>query len=177
MSTARRVAIFAAFLVGSLLADQATKAWALGLPVRPAGCGVGELAAHRCAGVPQPVIDGYWDWELAMNDGAAFSNFRGNQLFLSIAAFGALLLLFAMAARTAADQGMKRVALALIAAGAAGNLIDRVRFGAVVDFVRWRVHEHHWPIFNVADALLLIGVALMLYEELTNRRSTVSAEV
>jgi signal peptidase II len=177
MSVARRIAIFAAILAGSLFADQATKAWALGLPVKPAGCSLDDLAAHRCGGVPQPVIAGYWDWELAMNDGAAFSNFRGNQLFLSIAAFGALALLFAMAARTAADQGLKRMALALIAAGAAGNLIDRVRFGAVVDFVRWRVHEHRWPIFNVADALLLVGVALMLFEELVHRRSAAAPAV
>lgn len=177
MSTVRRAVIFAAFLLVALLADQGTKHWAMGLPVKPAGCGVEQLARHRCAGVPQSVIEGYWDWELAMNDGAAFSNFRGNQLILSIAAFGALLLIFAMAARTAADQGMKRAALALIAAGALGNLIDRVRFGAVVDFVRWHVHEHRWPIFNVADALLLIGVGLLVCEELLHRRSAASSAV
>jgi signal peptidase II len=173
MSPGRRASIFMALLLVSLGADQGTKLWALTLPVHPIGCGLGELAKHRCAGVPQPVIDGYWDWELAMNDGAAFSNFRGNQLILSIAAFGALLLIFAMAARTAPEQGMKRAALALVAAGALGNLIDRVRLDAVVDFVRWRVHEHRWPIFNVADALLAIGVGILLFAEL--RRSKVAA--
>ena len=50
-------------------------------------------------------------------------------------------------------------AFALIAGGALGNLIDRVRDGAVTDFVRWHVHEHMWPIFNVADAALLVGAS------------------
>lgn len=177
MSPARRIVIFIAFLVGGLLADQGTKAWARDLPVYPAGCSVSELAKHRCAGVPQPVIEGYWDWELAMNDGAAFSNFRGNQLLLSIAAFGALLLVFAMAARTAAEQGIKRAALALVAAGTLGNLLDRVRLDAVVDFVRWRIHDHRWPIFNVADVLLAVGVGMLLFEELLARRSRIASEL
>lgn len=176
MSPLRRGVIFIAFLVFALGADQGTKAWALTLPVQPAGCSLHDLAKHRCAGVPQSVIDGYWDWELAMNDGAAFSNFRDNQLILSIAAFGALLLIFAMAARTAPDQGLKRAALALVAAGALGNLIDRVRLDAVVDFVRWRVHDHRWPIFNVADALLAVGVVLLLFEELMARRTRLAPE-
>jgi signal peptidase II len=168
--------IFFVLFLGALLADQGSKIWAMTLPVHPVGCSVVELAKHRCAGVPQPVIDDYWDWELAMNDGAAFSNFRDNQLILSLAAFGALLLIFAMAARTAPEQGIKRAALALIAAGALGNLIDRVRLDAVVDFVRWRVHEHHWPIFNVADALLAVGVVILLFEELLMRRTRVASE-
>jgi signal peptidase II len=56
------------------------------------------------------------------------------------------------------------VAYALIAGGALGNLVDRIRDGAVTDFVRWRIHEHRWPIFNVADAALLVGVALFVVE-------------
>lgn len=177
MSSGRRAAIFAFILLVAVLADQGTKAWALGLPVRPADCGLEQLAQHRCSGVPQTVIAGYWDWQLAMNDGAAFSNFRGQQLVLSIAAFGALLLIFAMAAKATPEQHLKRAALAIIAAGALGNLIDRVRFGAVVDFVRWHIHERDWPIFNVADVLLAVGVVLLIFEEITTRRSTPSPAI
>ena len=61
---------------------------------------------------------------------------------------------------------------ALIAAGALGNLIDRVRDGAVTDFIRWHVHDHMWPIFNVADAALLVGVALLLVEGALRHRNT-----
>jgi signal peptidase II len=59
----------------------------------------------------------------------------------------------------------------LIAGGALGNLIDRVRDGAVTDFVRWRIHDHRWPIFNLADAALVAGVALILLGELRARRA------
>jgi len=134
-----------------------------------------DLIAHRCAGVPQPVIDGYWDWELAFNTGAAFSSLRGAQLLLGLLAGGALILLVVMARRTAPEQRLRRIALAMIAGGALGNLIDRLRDGAVTDFVRWRVGEARWPIFNVADAALLIGVVLLLAESVVHRRAAAAA--
>ena len=112
-------------------------------------------------GVPQPVIEGVWDWELAYNTGAAFSSFTGSQLLLSLIACAALVMLGVMAARTRPEQHLRRISLAMIAGGAVGNLIDRIRDGAVTDFVRWKAGEFSWPIFNVADVALVIGVALM----------------
>lgn len=159
----RRAVIFAAILALVVALDQGSKAWAHTLPVSPAGCAVpADLIAHRCAGVPRPVIDGYWDWELAFNTGAAFSSLTDSQLLLGLLAVGALIALLVMAWRTAPEQRLRRIALAVIAGGAAGNLIDRLRDGAVTDFVRWRVGEARWPIFNVADAALLIGVVLLI---------------
>jgi len=134
------------------------------------GCSTAELAAHRCHGVPRTVIAGLWDWELALNDGAAFSNLRGNQGLLSLLAVGALALLVVMARRTKPEQRLQRVAYAMIAGGALGNLVDRVRDGAVTDFVRWKVAGHEWPIFNVADVALVTGVALLLLESIAARR-------
>jgi signal peptidase II len=58
----------------------------------------------------------------------------------------------------------------MVAGGALGNLVDRLHDGAVTDFVRWRINDHRWPIFNVADAALLIGVAILLIEGLRTRR-------
>jgi signal peptidase II len=173
----RRVVIFVAMLLVTLAADQGTKAWAQTLPTAPADCTMAELATRQCAGVPQPVISGFWDWELALNDGAAFSNFRGSQVVLSLIAFGALIMLGVMAWRTRPEQRLQRVAYALIAGGALGNLIDRLRDGAVTDFVRWRIHEHRWPIFNVADVALVIGIALLVLESIAARRrpSTLAA--
>jgi signal peptidase II len=55
-----------------------------------------------------------------------------------------------------------RVALGLIAGGIAGNLIDRVRLGCVVDFLDFYVGRHHWPAFNIADSAICIGVALYI---------------
>ena len=164
--------VFAVILIAALAADQLSKAWARTLPVAPAGCAQpGELLARRCGGVPQPVVDGYWDWELAYNPGVAFSTFAslaggaGMRMILAAIAAIALVGISLLALRTAPEERGKRAAYALIAGGALGNLVDRVRDGAVTDFVRWRIHEHRWPIFNLADAALLVGVVLLVLDQ------------
>jgi signal peptidase II len=163
--------LFAAILALVVAFDQGSKAWARTLPVSPAGCDVpADLVAHRCRGVPQPVIDGFWDWELAFNTGAAFSSLRGSQYLLGALACLALIALGVMAWRARPEQRLRRIALGMIAGGALGNLIDRVRDGAVTDFVHWRVGEVSWPIFNVADVALIVGVGLMLLAELAEKR-------
>ena len=144
--------------------DQGSKEWARS-----------SLELHR----PEPVIAGFWDWELAMNPGAAFSSFAGGgagtQIILSILAMFALVGIGVMAARTQPEQRLLRFALAMIGGGALGNLIDRMRDGAVTDFVRWRWYEHAWPIFNVADAALLLGAALLLVDSVVGYRRRQSA--
>lgn len=170
MQLPRRAVIFVAILLATLAFDQGSKAWAKTLPVDPVGCTTADLAAHRCRGVPQSVIDGFWDWQLALNDGAAFSNLRGSQVLLSLIAIGALVMLTVMARRTKPEQRLQRIAYAMIAGGALGNLVDRVRDGAVTDFVRWKVGGHEWPIFNIADVALVIGVSLLVLESIAARR-------
>ncbi len=155
---ARRIVIFTIVMLVALAADQGSKAWARGA-LEP--------------GVAQPVVDGYWDWELAYNPGIAMSMFvgaTGARVIFSIIAALAVVALVVVAVRARADERMRRIAYALVAGGAAGNLVDRLRDGAVTDFVRWRVHEHRWPIFNVADALLLVGVTLLFMEGFFARR-------
>lgn len=154
--------------------DQGTKQWALSLPV-PANCDVpADLVAHECHGIPQSVIEGYWDWELAMNTGAAFSSLDfgdATQILLAIFAALAVCGLGVYAYRLRPEQRLERIALGLIAGGALGNLVDRLRHGGVTDFIRWKVGEHRWPIFNVADAALVAGVLLaFLASALAHRR-------
>ena len=138
-------------LIVSLAADQTTKAWARS--VLPAGR-------------PVPLIDGYWDWELSYNPGAAFSTFGsgGARVLLTIIGIAAVIAIGWMLYRARPEQRLQRWALALVGAGALGNLIDRVGTGFVTDFVRWRWHEHRWPIFNIADVVLVIGAGLLLIE-------------
>ena len=182
MIARRGAVVYSVLLVATLAVDQGSKAWAHTLPVHPAGCAQpADLLAFHCAGVPQSVVDGYWDWELAYNPGAAFSSFAsvtgrtGMTVILSVIAALALIGITALAMRTAPGERGKRVAFALIAGGALGNLVDRLHDGAVTDFVRWRIHGHRWPIFNVADAVLLIGVILLILDGLRTRRRAVAA--
>ena len=66
---------------------------------------------------------------------------------------------------------LPRLALALVLSGAIGNLIDRLRFGAVVDFLDFHLASYHWPAFNVADSAIVIGAGLLVVDGLLPRPS------
>jgi signal peptidase II len=68
------------------------------------------------------------------------------------------------------QQRLQALALTLVMGGALGNVIDRVRFGAVVDFVQWHVAGYYWPAFNVADSAITLGAVLLVIEQLTAGR-------
>ena len=153
-----RAVIFVALFLCTTGFDQASKDWA---------------NTSLTPGVRQPVVNGYWDWELAKNHGTAFTSMTGSTLttvLLSLLAAIALIAIGIMAARTRPDEKLKLAGLALVVGGALGNLIDRIKDGAVTDFVRWRVGNHLWPIFNVADAALLVGVVLLFAESAVRKR-------
>jgi signal peptidase II len=113
------------------------------------------------------VVDGYWDWILEYNTGSAFSLFSGglgSRIFLSVVALGALAIMLHLLRGARDDQRGLVVALALMAGGAVGNLIDRIAFGKVTDFVLWHWQDSfYWPVFNVADIALVLAVPLFLY--------------
>lgn len=121
------------------------------------------------------LIPNFLDLTYALNPGAAFSLFvnlppklRLGFLFaLSAAAIVVILVLLARSPRPA----LGTVALALILAGAAGNLIDRALGGGeVIDFVRLHYRSYSWPIFNVADSAISIGVALIFLSQFIAHR-------
>ncbi|HPH65618.1 MAG TPA: signal peptidase II [Kofleriaceae bacterium] len=158
----------------SLAADQASKIWARhSLPTTTnmktgGACDVPyDIAARACYGKPVAVIDGYWDWELSMNLGSAFSMFAGQgsaRVMLSIVGLLACAGMIWMLKRSRDDQKILHWALALVVGGAIGNLIDRIYFGSVTDFVLWRWKTHRWPVFNIADVVLVVGVGLMFID-------------
>ena len=60
-------------------------------------------------------------------------------------------------------QKFQILALSFILGGAAGNYLDRVRLGYVIDFIDWHVKDWHWPTFNVADSFILIGISILAF--------------
>jgi signal peptidase II len=161
--------LFSVVTVLSLVADQVTKIWArAALPVQPKGCDVPyDIMAHKCMGVAKPVVDGYWDWRLSMNPGSAFGLFAGTsfaRVALSLVGIGAVIGMIYMLRKSRPDQRVLHWALALVAGGAIGNLVDRIYFGQVTDFILWHYGTHEWPVFNVADVVLVVGVGLMFID-------------
>jgi signal peptidase II len=115
-----------------------------------------------------PFIAGFWNWTLVYNYGAAFSflaDAGGWQKWIfSGLAVAVSVVMVAWLRMTARRDWRTALPLALVIAGALGNLIDRVRLGKVVDFVDWYVGRYHWPAFNVADACIVVGaIALVLF--------------
>jgi signal peptidase II len=158
----------------SLVADQATKIWArASLPVVPfhpggATCIVpDDIVSRTCGGHPVSVIDGVWEWRLSMNPGSAFGLFssqNGARILLSIVGIAAVIGMLWMLRKARPDQRILHWALALVAGGAVGNLVDRIYYGVVTDFILWRYQTHEWPVFNVADIVLVVGVGLMFID-------------
>jgi signal peptidase II len=106
------------------------------------------------------------------NPGAAFS-FLADQggwqrwFFTAIAAIASIIFIVWLA-KTSKKQTMLSISFALILSGALGNLIDRVLFGYVIDFIDFHWSGTHFPAFNVADSMIFIGAALMLLDSFMN---------
>lgn len=150
-------------LAGAIVAlDQISKAVVLGrLPL----------------GVQIPVVDGLLALTLVLNPGLAFGllgsvppAWRWVVAALSLVAL-AVLARVALRVLPAGGWG-GRLSIGLIFGGAVGNLVDRARFGAVVDFVDVYWREWHWPAFNVADSAITVGVALLALRLLNDRSSS-----
>jgi signal peptidase II len=118
-----------------------------------------------------PVIPGFFDIVFVLNPGAAFgflatlSEQVRNPLFILISVVAVILIIF-YHTRYLRSHRLVSVALGLVLGGAVGNLIDRLRYGMVVDFLDVHVGQYHWPAFNVADSAISIGVSLMILDML-----------
>jgi signal peptidase II len=113
------------------------------------------------------LIPGFFNLTYLTNKGAAFGFLAGvdsawrHYFFVVLASVALVMIVFAWR-RLHRDHALYGPALACIAGGAIGNVIDRLRLGAVVDFLDFYVAGHHWPAFNVADSAIFVGVGLFL---------------
>lgn len=146
--------------------DQLTKAWALS-----------RLSPLR----PIVVIPGFAELTLVLNPGVAFGIFAWLppdwRWLVTVFSLAALVLLCSVALRIVPAGGrLAQLALGLVFGGAAGNLLDRWRLGAVIDFVDLHWRDYHWPAFNVADSAITVGVLLLAAElAFTGRRGGAGA--
>ena len=147
---------------GVVLADRVTK-WVMLEWLRP-----GETVE----------VTGFFNLVLAYNKGAAFSMFASADGWQT-----PLLILFAIVAAGIVSYLIVRnrekrvlcLGLALILGGALGNLIDRLRFGHVVDFLDFHAMGWHWPAFNVADSGITVGALLLILDGFVHHEKRASA--
>ena len=118
-------------------------------------------------GQSEPITT-YFNLVMLYNKGAAFS-FLSDQpgwqryFFTGVSVIASVFILWML--KRNPDQRLFCWALALILGGAIGNLIDRVAYGHVIDFLDFHVHGWHWPAFNVADSAITVGALLFVLDE------------
>ena len=143
-------------IAAAVVADQLTKTAALSL---------------LSQGTAVPVLPGF-NLALGFNEGASFGMMGGvmaGKPLLMATLTGALALVFAFMALRA-QHPLERAGFALVVGGALGNIIDRLRQGAVTDFLDFYWRDWHWPTFNVADIAITLGAVLILAASLPLRR-------
>ena len=143
-------------IAAAVVGDQLTKTAALSL---------------LSQGTAVPVLPGF-NLSLGFNTGASFGMMGGvmaGKPLLMAALTGALTLAFAVMA-VRAQHALERAGFALVVGGALGNIIDRLRQGAVTDFLDFYWRDWHWPTFNVADIAITLGTVLILAASLPLRR-------
>jgi phosphatidylglycerol:prolipoprotein diacylglycerol transferase len=155
----------------SLVADLGTKRWA------EKTLQIGEVPA------PKTIIKGVFGFILAKNKGGAWGLLQGQSekvripFFVTVSVL-AILFIVSLYRRLHPQQTALKWGLPLVLGGALGNLVDRIRYGSVIDFIdvqaTWEGSAHHWPTFNVADIAICIGVGLMAVDMLTARRPKVT---
>jgi signal peptidase II len=140
-----------------ILLDQLTKWWMLAFVLSP----------------PKVItVTEFFNIVLVWNRGVSFGMFGSHSswgpILLSTIALAISVVLVIWLRRV--DSRLTASAIGLVLGGALGNVIDRIRFGAVADFLDFHAFGYHWPAFNVADSAISIGVGLLLYDGLFERR-------
>ncbi len=145
-----------------LVLDQITKAWILAV-MSPHGADPGRLWTGRSIEV-LPVLDIVLVW----NRGISFGLFNQDSPLIPVVLSVLTALVTAALAvwLWRAESRWLALALGLVIGGALGNLVDRLRFGAVVDFVYLHLGDWYWPAFNVADSAITVGAVMLVADAL-----------
>lgn len=123
---------------------------------------------HIFMGQSMKVIPGIFNFTLVLNTGTAFGLFKGQRIIFILFSFAVIGAIVGYILKHKEMNSVFTWALGLILGGAAGNLLDRIAHGCVIDFLDFRV----WPVFNIADSCITIGVAILILNMwATNSRS------
>lgn len=133
-----------AIILIAVLLDRVTKTWA-----------VSALKGQEAI----ELLPGVFQFNYVENSGAAFSFLSGQRALLLVITFAILAVVLFFLFRGRKEPLLYRISLAMVAGGAVGNLIDRIAYGYVVDFLDFNLI--HYPVFNVADCFVVVGAILL----------------
>lgn len=124
-------------------------------------------------GQPQEIFS-WFNLTLAYNRGAAFSFLSEasgwQRWFFTAVAVIAIVVILAWLRKLKPHEWLIGLSLTLILSGAIGNLIDRVMFGYVIDFIQWHYQDWYWPAFNIADSAITVGAVLLVAQSLFSKQ-------
>ncbi len=164
-----------------VLADQATKFYAVSQLTRAfevhgdqtLGEQLKGFYGHRhleiVATRPRTVWQPWWDVRYVENPGAAWGLFQNmspgvrNGFFIAVSLAAVAFILFYFR-RLRPEQRYAQIALGLLLSGAVGNFIDRLAREYVIDFIDWYAGSYHWPTFNLADSMIVVGVLMLVLQ-------------
>ena len=138
-------------------------AWSVGLPLLVIDLWSKEwVLTHFQEGEHRVVIEGFFNLVLVRNEGAAWGIFSGYAHGLTVFSAVVLVLLLGFQSALFERRPSHRIIFGLMLAGIVGNMVDRIRFQAVTDFLDFHIGDRHWPSFNVADSCICVAVFLYL---------------
>ena len=136
-----------------------------------------KLAADRLLTFHSPVtvIPDFFNFTLAYNKGAAFSFLSDaggwQRWFFTVLAVVVSVVLIFWIKNLSRQERWTAAALALVLGGAIGNVIDRVIYGHVIDFIQWYYDRFYWPSFNIADSAISVGAAILIFQALFGNKT------
>lgn len=152
MTRGSRYVLLALIAFTVIILDQATKYWIMQ-----------SMRLHESI----PIVPNLFNFTYIRNPGAAFGLLAGSSnafrtVFFGVTSLFALALLGTILVRLPDKDWVGQISIAGILGGAVGNLIDRLRFGEVIDFLDVYLESYHWPAFNVADSAISVGVVCLI---------------
>ena len=135
-----------------------------------------EIHTRFAWGESKPIVSGLFSLTYVRNSGAAFGILHKapphlRDPFFIVVPLIALFVILFLFYRLPDDQWLTAVSLSLILSGAVGNLVDRLRFGYVIDFLDFYIKDYHWPAFNVADSCIVVGVSILFILSFTQSKA------
>lgn len=123
-----------------------------------------------------PIIDNFFSITYVENDGAAWSIFSGNRIFLIIISVIALIFIYLYVFNDKKLKAFELINYSVLIGGIFGNLLDRIKFGKVIDYLDFKIFGYNFPIFNLADICIVISIILLLIYSFKDRKGSRNAD-